>query len=129
VVYNACLCGVAQYVDERDEEDDFNYHQDIPVLEPKDYEHRDPILIEEFLKIHDEIEDKSLHERLRDDLVEHLWALHSAALCIFLLMAYFLWYQQWDYLCIVLICTNNETYVFLIDGCEILLLRSDACVA
>jgi hypothetical protein len=65
--------------DERDEEDDFNYHQDIPVLEPKDYEHRDPILIEEFLKIHDEIEDKSLHERLRDDLVEHLWALHSAA--------------------------------------------------
>jgi hypothetical protein len=30
------------------------------------------------LKIHDEIEDKSLHERLRDDLVEHLWALHSA---------------------------------------------------
>jgi hypothetical protein len=62
---------------ERDEEDDFDYHQDIPVLEPKDYEHRDPILIEEFLNIHEEIEDKSLHERLRDDLVEHLWALHS----------------------------------------------------
>jgi hypothetical protein len=63
--------------DERDEEDDFNYHQDIPVLEPNDYERRDPILIEEFLKIHEEIEDKSFHERLRDDLVEHLWALHS----------------------------------------------------
>jgi hypothetical protein len=62
---------------ERDEEDGFDYHQDIPVLEPKDYEHRDPILIEEFLNIHEEIEDKSLHERLRDDLVEHLWALHS----------------------------------------------------
>ncbi|CAN6179989.1 unnamed protein product [Urochloa humidicola] len=64
--------------DERDQEDDFDYDQGKPILQPKDYEHRDPILIEQFLKIHEEIEDKSLHEQLRDDLTEHLWALHSA---------------------------------------------------
>jgi hypothetical protein len=65
--------------DERDEEDDFNYHQKgIPVLQPVDYQHRNPLVLEDFLKIHDEIEDRSSHERLRDDLVEHLWAIHSS---------------------------------------------------
>jgi len=68
--------------DERDEEEDFNYHQEphsILVLRPADYERHDPLVLEEFLKIHDEIEDRSTHERLRDDLVEHLWAIHSSS--------------------------------------------------
>ena len=50
----------------------------IRVLKPKDYEHHDPLLLNDFLKIHEEIEDRSSHERLRDDLVEHLWARYSA---------------------------------------------------
>ena len=48
-------------------------------MRPADYERRDPLVLEEFLKIHDEIEDRSTHERLRDDLVEHLWAIHSSS--------------------------------------------------
>lgn len=67
--------------DEREDPGDFNYHQDrngIRVLQPKDYEHRDPILLNDFLKIHQEIEDRSSHERLREDLVEHQWARYSA---------------------------------------------------
>ena len=67
--------------DEREEPDDCNYHQEpngIGVFKPKDYEHRDPLLLNDFLKIHEEIEDRSSHERLRDDLVEHLWARYSA---------------------------------------------------
>ena len=67
--------------DEREEPDNFNYHQEpncIRVLKPKDYEHHDPLLLNDFLKIHEEIEDRSSHERLRDDLVEHLWARYSA---------------------------------------------------
>ena len=65
---------------ERDEEDDFNYHQEgVPVLQPMDYQRRNPLVLEDFLKIHDEIEDRSSHERLRDDLVEHLWAIHSSS--------------------------------------------------
>jgi hypothetical protein len=65
--------------DERDEKDDFNYHQeDIPVLQLVDYQRRNPLVLEDFLKIQDEIEDRSSHERLRDDLVEHLWAIHSS---------------------------------------------------
>ena len=48
------------------------------MLKPKDFEHRDPLLLNDFLKIHEEIEDMSSHERLRDDLVEHLWASYSA---------------------------------------------------
>ena len=62
--------------DEREDEDDFNYNQEgtiTKVLDPKDYEHRDPKVLEEFLKMHQEIEDKSTHEQLRNDLVEHLW--------------------------------------------------------
>ncbi|XP_039851449.1 proline-rich protein 36-like [Panicum virgatum] len=35
-------------------------------------------LLEEFLKMHQEIEDKSTHEQLRNDLGEHLWAIHSS---------------------------------------------------
>ena len=36
------------------------------------------VVLNDFLKIHEEIEDRSSHERLRDDLVEHLWARYSA---------------------------------------------------
>ena len=36
------------------------------------------LLLNDFLKIHEEIEDRSSHERLRDDLVEHLWARYRA---------------------------------------------------
>ena len=67
--------------DEREEPDDCNYHQEpngIRVLKPKDYEHRDPLLLNDFLKIPEEIEDRSSHERLRDDLVDHQWARYSA---------------------------------------------------
>ena len=67
--------------DEREEPDDCNYDQEpngIRVLNPKDYEHRDPLLLNDFLKIHEEIEDRSSHERLRDDRVEHLWARYNA---------------------------------------------------
>ena len=49
------------------------------LVRPADYERRDPLVLEEFMKIHDEIEDRSTHERLRDDLVEHLWAIHSSS--------------------------------------------------
>jgi hypothetical protein len=36
--------------DERDEEDDFNYHQEgTRELTPEDYQNRDPLLLEEFL--------------------------------------------------------------------------------
>jgi hypothetical protein len=31
------------------------------------------------MKIHREIEDKETHVKLRDDLVEHLWARHGAS--------------------------------------------------
>jgi hypothetical protein len=64
---------------ERDEEDDFNYHQESTrELTPEDYQDHDPILLEEFLGIHKEIEDMSSHEQLRNDLVEHLWTIHSS---------------------------------------------------
>jgi hypothetical protein len=59
--------------DERDDEDDFNYHQEgTRELTPEDYQDRDPNLLEEFLMIHKEIVDRSSHEQLRNDLVEHL---------------------------------------------------------
>ena len=54
--------------DEREDEDDFNYNQEGTVTK----------VLEEFLKMHQEIEDKSTHEQLRNDLVEHLWAIHSS---------------------------------------------------
>ena len=61
--------------------EDFNYYQEpggLPELAPEDYQTRDPILVQEFLKNHKAIEDKSAHEQLRNDLVEHLWAIHSS---------------------------------------------------
>ena len=67
--------------DEREDEDDFNYNQKgtvTKVLDPKDYEHRDPQLLEEFLKMDQEIEDKSTHKHVQNDLVEHLWVIHSS---------------------------------------------------
>jgi len=47
-------------------------------LQPMDYQRHNPLVLEDFLKIHDEIEDRSSHERLQDDLVEHLRAIHSS---------------------------------------------------
>ncbi|XP_022682363.1 uncharacterized protein LOC111257310 [Setaria italica] len=65
---------------ERDEEVDYDYNQDGgEVLRPEEYQHRHPLVIENFLKIHLEIEDKETRVKLRDDLVEHLWAHHSAS--------------------------------------------------
>jgi len=60
--------------DEREEDEDFNYYQELgglPELAPEDYQTRDPVLAQEFLKNHKAIEDKSAHEQLRNDLVEH----------------------------------------------------------
>ena len=48
------------------------------MLRPKDY-HCDPNVVSEFLRIHNEIEDRTIHEQLRDDLVEHLWARHGVS--------------------------------------------------
>jgi hypothetical protein len=65
--------------DAQDEEDDFSYHQvGTRELTPEDYQNRDPLLLEEFLQIHKEIEDRSSHEQLRNDLIEHLWTIHSS---------------------------------------------------
>jgi hypothetical protein len=79
LVYYASVCHNMIIEDERDEEDDFNYHQEgMRELTPDDYQDHDPILLEEFLRIHKEIGDRSSHEQLRNDLVEHLWAIHSS---------------------------------------------------
>lgn len=57
---------------------DYDYEQDDgEVLRPEEYQRRDPLLLEEFLKIHHEMEDRQTHESLRNNLVEHLWALHG----------------------------------------------------
>jgi hypothetical protein len=65
--------------DEQDEEVDFNYHQEgTRELTPEDYQNCDPDVLDEFLRIHKEIEDRSSHEPLRNDLVKHLWAIHSS---------------------------------------------------
>jgi hypothetical protein len=42
------------------------------VLRSEDYVRRDPLVLEVFLKIHQKIEDRQVHEKLRDDSVEHL---------------------------------------------------------
>jgi hypothetical protein len=64
---------------ERDEEVDYDYDQDVgEVLRLEEYQQRDPLVLEEFLQIHRKIEDKETHVKLRDDLVEHLWARHGA---------------------------------------------------
>lgn len=44
----------------------------------EEYRWRNPLVLLEFLKIHKEIEDKQAHERLREDLIEHLWSIHSS---------------------------------------------------
>jgi hypothetical protein len=65
---------------ERNEEVDYGYDQDGgEVLRPQEYQRRDPVLLEEFLKMHLDIEDKQAHERLQNDLVEHLRALHGTS--------------------------------------------------
>ena len=51
----------------------------VKVLRPEEYQRRDPILLDDFLKIHLEIEDKQANKRLRNDLVEHLWALYGTS--------------------------------------------------
>jgi hypothetical protein len=48
------------------------------VLRPEDY-HRDPLVLSDFLHIHSEIEDRIVHEQLRDNLIEHLWARHGVS--------------------------------------------------
>jgi hypothetical protein len=48
------------------------------VLRSKDY-HRDPLVLSDFLHIHSEIEDRIVHEQLRDNLIEHLWARHGVS--------------------------------------------------
>jgi hypothetical protein len=64
---------------ERDEDVDFDYDQeDSEVLRKEEYQRRNKPVLEKFLKIHKEIEDRRVHKQLRDDLVEHLWALHGA---------------------------------------------------
>ncbi|XP_014751597.2 uncharacterized protein LOC100822596 [Brachypodium distachyon] len=65
--------------DERGEEEEFDYDQeDTEVLTQEDYGYRDPLLLEEFSAIHRGIKNRQTHEQLRDDLVEHLWELHSS---------------------------------------------------
>ncbi|KAL6658500.1 hypothetical protein ACP70R_004086 [Stipagrostis hirtigluma subsp. patula] len=66
--------------DERDIEEDFEYdHEDNnKPLTLEEYTHREPLVLEELLKIHSEIENKETHKRLRNDLIEHLWAIHSS---------------------------------------------------
>jgi hypothetical protein len=53
---------------ERGEEEDYDYDQDGgEVLRPEKYKQRDPLVLEEFLKIHHDIKNRQMHERLRDD--------------------------------------------------------------
>uniref|UniRef100_A0A0A9DFV8 Uncharacterized protein n=1 Tax=Arundo donax TaxID=35708 RepID=A0A0A9DFV8_ARUDO len=63
--------------DERDE--DFEYEQEGgEMLAEEDYQQRDPLVMQEFLVIHGQIEDRQTHEQLRNDFIEHLWMLHGA---------------------------------------------------
>jgi hypothetical protein len=72
-------CVILHNMTIEDEQDDFNYHQEVTrELPSEDYQNRDPLLLEEFLKIHQEIENRSSHEQLRNDIVEHLWVIHSS---------------------------------------------------
>jgi hypothetical protein len=43
-------------------------------LRQEEYQQRKPNVLSEFVRIHKEIEDKEGHEKLRNDLVDHLWA-------------------------------------------------------
>jgi hypothetical protein len=72
-------CVILHNMTIEDEQDDFNYHQEVTrELPSEDYQNHDPLLLEEFLKIHQEIENRSSHEQLRNDIVEHLWVIHSS---------------------------------------------------
>ena len=63
----------------RDKKEDYDYDQDGgEVLRLEEYQRRNPLILEEFLKINKDIEDRRVHKRLCDDLVEHLWALHGS---------------------------------------------------
>jgi len=67
---------------ERDDDDvgGYDYDQDGgEELRKEEYQRRNPNVMFEFLRIHKEIEDKEGHEKLRNDLVEHLWARHGAS--------------------------------------------------
>nr|ASR75324.1 Harbinger transposon protein [Oryza rufipogon] len=79
-IMTACVIMHNMIIDsERDEDVDFNYDQgDSEVLRKEEYQRRNKHVLEKFLQIHKEIEDRQAHEQLRDDLVEHLWALHGA---------------------------------------------------
>ncbi|XP_052156408.1 uncharacterized protein LOC127774168 [Oryza glaberrima] len=79
-IMTACVIMHNMIIDnERDEDVDFDYDQeDSEVLRKEEYQRRNKPVLEKFLKIHKEIEDRRVHEQLRDDLVEHLWALHGA---------------------------------------------------
>jgi hypothetical protein len=79
-IMTACVIMHNMIIDnERDEDVDFDYDQeDSEVLRKEEYQRRNKPVLEKFLKIHKEIEDRRVHEQLRDDLMEHLWALHGA---------------------------------------------------
>jgi hypothetical protein len=65
--------------EKRAEEENFDYDQDGgKMLRPEDYR-RGPLVLSDFLRIHKEIEDRTIHEQLRDDLMEHLWARHGVS--------------------------------------------------
>ena len=57
--------------------EDFEYDQD----GEQEYQQHDPLALSEFSKMHDEINDWTMRERLREDLVEHMWARHNATFC------------------------------------------------
>lgn len=63
---------------EREQPPDYRYENEgnkiyIPPVQPQ----RDEWQLQKFLEMHRRIEDRAGHEQLRDDLVEHLWALHG----------------------------------------------------
>ena len=45
----------------------------------EEYQRRDSLLWGEFLRIHNEIENRTMLEKLRDDLVEHFWTCHGVS--------------------------------------------------
>lgn len=59
------------------EQVDFDYEQDGgEVLRPEDYRH-DPPVLSQFLCIRNEIDDRTMSEMLRDNLVERLYTHHG----------------------------------------------------
>jgi hypothetical protein len=45
----------------------------------EEYQRRNPLILDEFLTFHREIENTQAHQSLQDDVVEYLWALHDAS--------------------------------------------------